>query len=36
MRSRRTGRYAAPVHLIKLTERQEIMPYRWVHPSEER
>jgi hypothetical protein len=35
-RSCRKGRYAPPVHMIKLTERQEITPYRWVHPSEER
>jgi hypothetical protein len=24
------------VHMIKLTERQEITPYSWVHPDEER
>jgi hypothetical protein len=30
------GRYAPPVHMIKLTERQEITPYAWVHPDEER
>jgi hypothetical protein len=35
-RSCRKGRYAPPVHMIKLTERQEITPYRSVHPSEER
>src|ERR1700722_2029555 len=35
-RSCRKGRYAPPVHMIKLTERQEITPYKWVHPSEER
>ena len=35
-RSCRNGRYAPPVHMIKLTERQEITPYKWVHPSEER
>jgi len=35
-RSCRKGRYAPPVHLIKLTERQEITPYKWVHPDEER
>jgi hypothetical protein len=35
-RSCRKGRYAPPVHMIKLTERQEVTPYRWVHPSEER
>jgi len=22
--------------MIKLTERQEITPYKWVHPDEER
>jgi hypothetical protein len=26
----------SPVHMIKLTERQEITPYKWVHPIEER
>jgi hypothetical protein len=35
-RSCRKGRYAPPVHIIKLTERQEVTPYKWVHPSEER
>jgi hypothetical protein len=35
-RSCRKGRYAPPVHMIKLTERQEITPYKWVHPDEER
>jgi hypothetical protein len=30
-RSCRKGRYAPPVHMIKLTE-----PYLWVHPDEER
>jgi hypothetical protein len=30
------GRYAPPVHMIKLTQRQEITPYAWVHPDEER
>jgi hypothetical protein len=35
-RSCRKGRYAPPVHMIKLTERQEITLYKWVHPSEER
>jgi hypothetical protein len=35
-RSCRKGRYAPPVHMVKLTERQEITPYKWVHPSEER
>jgi hypothetical protein len=35
-RSCRKGRYAPPVHMIKLTETREITPYRWVHPDEER
>jgi hypothetical protein len=35
-RSCRKGRYAPPVHMIKLTERREITPYPWVHPDEER
>jgi hypothetical protein len=35
-RSCRKGRYAPPVHMIKLTERQEITPYKWVHPDEDR
>jgi len=35
-RSCRKGRYAPPVHMIKLTETQEITPYVWVHPEEER
>src|SRR6187431_189461 len=35
-RSCRKGRYAPPVHMIKLTETQSITPYKWVHPSEER
>jgi hypothetical protein len=35
-RSCRTGRYAPPVHMIKLTETREITPYLWVHPDEER
>jgi hypothetical protein len=35
-RSCRKGRYAPPVHLIRLTEKREIAPYRWVHPDEER
>jgi hypothetical protein len=35
-RNCRKGRYAPPVHMIKPTERQEITPYKWVHPSEER
>jgi hypothetical protein len=35
-RSCSRGRRAPPVCLIKLTEKQEITPYRWVHPDEER
>ena len=35
-RSCRKGRYAPPVHMINLTERQEIAPYKWVHPDEDR
>ena len=35
-RSCRKGRYAPPVHMIRLTETQEIAPYPWVHPDEER
>jgi hypothetical protein len=31
-RSCRNGRYAPPVHMVKLTERREITPCRWVHP----
>jgi hypothetical protein len=29
-------RYAPPVRMLKLTEQQEITPYKWVHPDEER
>jgi hypothetical protein len=35
-RSCRKGRYAPPVHMIKLTATQQITPYKWVHPDEER
>jgi hypothetical protein len=35
-RSCRKRRYAPPVHTIRLTETQEIAPYPWVHPDEER
>jgi hypothetical protein len=35
-RACRKGRYAPPVHIIKLTGTREIMPYLWVHPDEER
>jgi hypothetical protein len=35
-RSCRKGRYAPPVHMIKLTEQREISPYKWVHPDGDR
>jgi hypothetical protein len=35
-RSCKKGRYAPPVHMIKLTREREITPYVWVHPDEER
>lgn len=35
-RSCRHGRYAPPVRMIKLTDSQEISPYKWVYPDEER
>jgi hypothetical protein len=35
-RSCRKGRYAPPVHMIRLTEERETVPYVWVHPDEER
>jgi hypothetical protein len=35
-RSCRKGRYAPPVHKIRLMETQEVTPYVWVHPDEER
>ena len=35
-RSCKKGRYAPPVHMIKLTAEREITPYKWVHPDEER
>jgi hypothetical protein len=28
-RSCKNGRYAPPVHMIKLTEKREITPYKW-------
>ena len=34
-RSCRKGRYAPPVHLIKVTQMREITPHKWVHPDEE-
>jgi hypothetical protein len=33
---KRKGRYAPPVHMIKLTAMQEITPCQWMHPDEER
>jgi hypothetical protein len=35
-RSCRKGRYAPPVHMIKLTREREIAPYAWVHPDDDR
>jgi hypothetical protein len=35
-RSCRKGRYAPPVHMIRLTEGRQTTPYVWVHPDEER
>jgi hypothetical protein len=35
-RSCKKGRYAPPVYMIKLTAMQEITPYKWLHPDEER
>jgi hypothetical protein len=35
-RSGKKGRYAPPVHMVKLTQEREITPYAWVHPDEER
>jgi hypothetical protein len=35
-RSCRKGRFAPPVHMIKLTATRSITPYKWVHPTEER
>jgi hypothetical protein len=32
----RKGKYAPPVHMIRLTAEREITPYVWVHPDEER
>ena len=31
-----TALRAAPARMIKLTETQQITPYKWVHPTEER
>jgi hypothetical protein len=30
------GSPRAPVHLIKLTEKREITPYKWMNPGEDR
>jgi len=35
-RSCGTRRFKPPVRMIKLTERREVTPYKWVHPDEER
>lgn len=35
-RSCRKGRYAPPVHMVRLTEMRRITPYKWVHPDDER
>ncbi|MFL9503089.1 hypothetical protein ACJMQP_23775 [Rhodopseudomonas palustris] len=35
-RSCATPRYRPPVRLVKLTEQQEISPYKWDHPGDER
>jgi hypothetical protein len=32
----KTGQYAPPVHMIKLTQEREITPYPWVHPDDDR
>jgi hypothetical protein len=34
-RSCKKGRYAPPVHLIKLTMEREIAAYVWVHPDDD-
>jgi hypothetical protein len=35
-RSCRKADYAPPVHTIKLTEKRQTMPYRWMHPDDDR
>jgi hypothetical protein len=35
-RSRRKGRWAPPVRMVRLTEARSITPYKWVRPDEER
>jgi hypothetical protein len=34
-RSCKKGRYAPPVHMIKLTKEREITPYVWSHPDDD-
>ena len=34
-RSCRKGRYAPPVHMIRLTQERQTLPYVWVHPQED-
>jgi hypothetical protein len=35
-RSCKKGRYAPPVHMIKLTmEREIVTPYPWTHPDDD-
>jgi hypothetical protein len=34
-RSCKKGRYAPPVHMIKLTQEREITPYLWTHPDDD-
>jgi len=29
------GRYAPPVHMIRLTQKREIAPHAWVHPDDD-
>ena len=35
-RSCRKGRYAPPVHMIRLTSAREITPYFWTHQDQDR
>jgi hypothetical protein len=34
-RSGKKGRYAPPVHMIKLTETRQTNPHQWVHPDDD-
>ena len=34
-RSCRTPRYSPPVHMIRLTEQRQTLPYVWVHPDDD-